>query len=254
MRMARLVIILTQLAMIVTASAFISLSLVTSPVKAEAGTRPECVVLLHGLARTASSMSKMAKRLEAEGYAVINDGYPSRKKTIEELAPEAVKGGVAGCRRRGAKAIHFVTHSLGGILVRYYLERRDIPELGRVVMLGPPNQGSEAVDALKDTPGFAALNGPAGYQLGTDEQSVPRQLGPAGFEVGVIAGTRSINLILSTYLPDPVDGKVSVQGTRLEGMADHLTVPHRHPFLMKRDEVIRQTLHFLRTGRFDRDA
>ena len=219
--------------------------------RAEAGAPAQCVVLLHGLARTAASMDTMAKRLAAAGYAVINDGYPSRKKRIEELAPEAVASGLVKCRRLGSKTIHFVTHSLGGILVRYYLARRDIPELGRVVMLGPPNHGSEAVDALKDTPGFAALNGPAGYQLGTDAASVPLKLGPANFEVGIIAGTCNINLILSTYLPNPDDGKVSVASTRLDGMADHVTVPHSHPFLMKRDAVIRQTLHFLSSGRFD---
>ena len=223
-----------------------------NPVLANSAGPAECVILLHGLARSAASMDKMAGHLEAQGFTVVNDGYPSRKQPIEVLAPTAVEHGVARCREHHATTIHFVTHSLGGILVRYYLERGDIPELGRVVMLGPPNHGSEAVDALKNLPGFAALNGPAGFQLGTDAASVPLALGPARFEVGIIAGTRSINLILSTYLPNPDDGKVSVASTRLEGMADHLTVPHSHPVLMQREVVIRQTVHFLRAGRFDR--
>ena len=117
----------------------------------------ECVILLHGLARTALSMRRMQRALERSGYFVANVDYPSRQKSIEELAPMAVAEGLTGCRESGAESIHFVTHSLGGILVRYYLSRHEIADLGRVVMLGPPNKGSETVDALADVPGFARL-------------------------------------------------------------------------------------------------
>ena len=214
----------------------------------------DCVVLLHGLGRTVRSMHDMADALEDAGYSVVNDGYPSRKLRIAELAGPAVGGGAERCRQKTDSAIHFVTQSMGGILVRHYLEMRQIPELGRVVMLGPPNHGSEVVDRVRRWPGYSILNGKAGHELGTGPDSVPRSLGPARFEVGIIAGSRTINLILSQFLPNPDDGKVSVESTRLAGMRDHIVVPVSHPFLAERDVAIEQVLEFLETGQFDHDA
>jgi pimeloyl-ACP methyl ester carboxylesterase len=214
----------------------------------------ECVVLLHGLARTSDSMAKIEDALRASGYSTANVDYPSREHTIEALAPEAVERGLDACRVRGPRTIHFVTHSLGGILVRYYLRDHAIPELGRVVMLGPPNQGSEVIDRFGDVPGFGAVNGPAGGQLGTGEGSVPLALGPVSYPVGVIAGTKSINPILSSALPDPDDGKVSVERTRVEGMSDFIAIESSHPFLMRNAEAIRQTLAFLGNGAFIHDT
>lgn len=210
----------------------------------------ECVILLHGLARTEGSMKKMATALERSGYVVINQPYPSTRHPIEALADTAIGQALSRCPDGGR--IHFVTHSMGGILVRQYLSRQRISGLGRVVMLGPPNQGSQVVDTLGNMVGFKLVNGPAGLQLGTSETSVPNRLGPANFDVGIIAGTRSINLILSTMLPKPNDGKVSVANTRLDGMADHLSLPVTHPFMMNNAEVITQTRHFLQHGMFDR--
>lgn len=211
----------------------------------------DCVVLLHGLARTNGSMSPLAVRLAEVGFEVANIDYPSRDKPIEELAPLAVGQGLLDCAQRGATTASFVTHSLGGILVRYYFANNPTEKPGRVVMLAPPNQGSEVVDILRDMPGFHAYNGPAGMQLGTDPDSVPRQLGPVNFELGVIAGTSSINLILSTFLPDPDDGKVSVESTRVEGMDDFLVLPVTHPFIMQDEVVIEQVIYFLQQGHFD---
>ena len=178
--------------------------------------------------------------------------YPSREKPIEELAPLAVEKGLEACQKEDASRVHFVTHSLGGILVRFYLSTKTIPGLGRVVMLAPPNQGSTVVDALAAVPGFGIVNGLAGYQLGTDEKSVPLKLGPANFEVGIIAGDRTVNPILSGYLENPDDGKVSVESAKLEGMTDFLVVHNSHPVIMRSDTVIKQTLHFLGFGRFKR--
>ena len=219
----------------------------------EKDTGNDCVVLLHGLARTAASMSKMADALQGKGYRVVNIDYPSREKPVEELAAAAVQEGVDRCRETRPVHIHFVTHSLGGILVRVYLRDRKIEGLGRVVMLAPPNQGSRVVDEFSQVPGFDLLNGPAGSQLGTGEQSVPRRMGPADFEVGIIAGDRSVNPILSTAFSEPNDGKVAVADTRLEGMKDFLVVHHSHPFIMRSGEVIRQVLFFLQHGRFRRN-
>jgi triacylglycerol lipase len=214
----------------------------------------ECVILLHGLARTSRSMVKLEDALREKGYAVANIDYPSRKHPIESLAPEAVGRGLEACRKGQAPKIHFVTHSLGGILVRYYLARNSVPELGRVVMLGPPNQGSEVVDRFSKVPGYAIFNGKAGYQLGTGPDSVPNMLGPVLFPVGVIAGTESVNPILSTALPDPNDGKVSVERARVEGMSDFMAVSASHPFIMRNPEAIRQALAFLKNGKFTHNA
>ena len=209
----------------------------------------DCVVLLHGLARTSGAMKKLIAPFENEGHQVVNVDYPSRDKTVEQLAPLAVRElGYSKCNP--TSSIHFVTHSMGGILVRYYLEHNKIARLGRVVMLAPPNQGSEVVDKLRDVPGFKILNGSAGLQLGTDAESIPVKLGPVEFDLGVIAGTRTFNLLLSQLLPNPDDGKVSVASTRVAGMADHITLPVTHTFMMRSKSVIEQAVYFVKHGQF----
>ena len=211
----------------------------------------ECVVLLHGLMRGSTSMNKMQKELDEAGFITANIEYPSRDHTIEELADIAVPDGLAACREHdGVERIHFVTHSLGGILVRQFLSTNDIPDLGRVVMLGPPNQGSLAADEMVNVPGFDWINGPAGKQLGKGEESVPLKLGPADFELGIIAGNRTIDPITSAVLPNPDDGRVSVEDTKLEGMTDFIVVEHSHAFMMRMQRTIDLTIEFLKDGTF----
>ncbi len=212
----------------------------------------DCAILLHGLARTERSLSKIETALNDAGYHTVNQDYPSTTHKIEKLAEDAVKEALSHCP--AGKKKHFVTHSMGGILVRQYLRANKIAGLGRVVMLGPPNKGSQVVDKLKNIAGFKLINGPAGMQLGTGKLSVPNKLGPADFEVGVIAGTRSVNFILSVALPDPDDGKVSVESTKLEGMSDHISLPVTHSFMMRNDEVIEQVIYFLKNGAFDQKS
>jgi triacylglycerol lipase len=212
----------------------------------------EEVILLHGLCRTSRSMTKMESALVAAGFKVQNVNYPSRRACVEKLADDAIGPAVANCQQDGAIKIDFVTHSLGGILVRSYLERHEIPSLGRVVMLAPPNQGSEVVDKLGWLFLFKWINGPAGNELGTDKNSTPNKLGPAKFSVGVIAGDRSINWINSLLIPGRDDGKVSVERTKLAGMSDFVVIHATHPFIMRNREAIQQTIQFLRKGSFDR--
>ena len=196
----------------------------TARTEVVASSGSECVVLLHGLNRSWRAMRPMAKALQSAGFTTANVDYPSQSGPIEEIAPLAVDIGVNECRSTGATKVHFVTHSLGGILLRYRHEQAPIPDLGRVVMLGPPNHGSEIIDKTRDWPGFEMLAGDAGQQLGTDALSMPSQLGPVDFELGVIAGTGTINVLASAMLPNPDDGKVSVASTRIEGMDDFLLV------------------------------
>jgi triacylglycerol lipase len=225
--------------------------LLSSAVPSGAGNN-EYVILLHGLCRSGRSMIPMGQALTQAGYKVVNMDYPSRSASIEKLSDDAIGLALEDCQRHGATTIHFVTHSLGGILVRSYLTRHTIPNLGRVVMLGPPNQGSEIVDKLGSLWLFKKLNGPAGSELGTDRNSTPNQLGPANFCAGIIAGNRSINWINSLLIPGRDDGKVSVERTRLAGMTDHIVIASAHPFLMRNRTVTRQTISFLRTGGFQR--
>lgn len=209
----------------------------------------ECVILMHGLARSSSSMERLDESLRDSGFHTVNHGYPSTDYAIDKLAG-GISDALSQCPNKAT--IHFVTHSMGGILVRQYLSDKHIENMGRVVMLGPPNKGSQVVDKLHDVPGYQLINGPAGMQLGTEQRSIPNSLGPANFELGIIAGTRSINLILSTMLPNPDDGKVSVENTKLDGMSDHISLPVTHPFMMKNKKVIDQVIWFLKHGTFER--
>jgi triacylglycerol lipase len=130
------------------------------------------------------------------------------------------------------------------------MKSRSIERLGRVVMLGPPNQGGEVVDRLGEWALFGKINGPAGKQLGTGPGFVPNRLGPVKFELGIIAGDRSINWINSMIIPGPDDGKVSVKRTKVAGMKEHIIIPASHPFLMRNAQAIGATLRFLRSGTF----
>ncbi len=207
-------------------------------------------ILLHGLARTNLSMRRLATQLSAHSYQVHNLNYPSTAHTIEVLADQTLHKVVGPLAEENGPLIHFVSHSIGGIIIRYYLKHHKVPNLGRVVMLSPPNQGSELADILRG--GFyQTLSGPAVGQLGTGPDSVPLNLGPVDFEVGVITGNRPINPIGSRLIEGPSDGTVAVERAKVAGMSDFLVLPHSHTFIMLRKGVADQVIHFLEQGRFE---
>lgn len=213
--------------------------------------KKEAVILLHGLARSRFSLLRLQWVLSRD-YQVVNLGYPSRSADIQALASAAIESAIAKCS--SATKIHIVTHSLGGILVRQFLAHNHIDKLGRVVMLGPPNQGSELVDAFRSNSllakAFDTINGPAGKQLGTSLEDKPKSLGPVNFELGVIAGNVNRNPVFKTILPESSDGKVTVASTKVEGMTDHLELDVDHTFMMNDKRVIKACQQFLEHGRF----
>lgn len=208
----------------------------------------ESVVLLHGLARSSKSMSKLAKALKAESYNVVNLNYPSTKYPIEQLA-ERVRAEIVA-QTKEDQTVHLVTHSMGGILLRQIQKTDPLKNIGRVVMLSPPNQGSEVVDKISARWIFKRINGPAGQQLGTQPDGFVASLGPVDFELGVLTGDRSINWINSSMIPGKDDGKVSIESAKVEGMQAYKIVHATHPMIMRKRAVIEAIIHFLQNGQF----
>lgn len=213
-------------------------------------TKKETVVLLHGLMRSSKAMEKLEEQLRIEGYDVINHDYPSTTSTIEKLTDDIFK--ILEPKIAEAETVHFVTHSMGGIILRDYLEDHELPNLGRVVMMAPPSSGSEVTDKLGNIFLYKWINGPAGDQLGTGTNSHPLRLKVPEFELGIIAGDRSINPILSMLIPGADDGKVAVARVRPEQYTDFIQLHTTHATMMWNRPVIEQTIFFLNEGCFKR--
>ncbi len=209
---------------------------------------PEVVVLLHGLYRSERSMSPLEAPVRHAGFRVVNLGYDSRSQDPEAIVA-ALDPELANCCA-DAPRLHFVTHSLGGIVTRAYLAAHRPANLGRVVMLAPPNRGSPLADLVAGSSTLRFLLGSTAARLGTDPASFPNTLPAADFEVGVIAGTASRNPFTALLLDGESDGTVPVASTRLDGMADFITVDSAHTWIMRSDIVAAQTVQFLKNGRF----
>ncbi len=205
------------------------------------------MVLLHGIARTSASLKGLERSLQANGFATLNIDYASRTKPIADLADD-IHPAIARFAASDMP-LHFVAHSMGGLVTRAYIAKYRPSKLARVVMLGTPNSGSEVADFLSGSWLYRSFYGPAGRELTTASRSNASP--PVDYPVGVIAGNRFIDPVAGLLiLPKPNDGRVSVQSALLAGMTDHIVVKASHTGLPRHALVIEQTVAFLREGRF----
>lgn len=194
-------------------------------------------------------MRTLAKFLKGNGYQVLNIGYPSGRLPLEALV-EHIQEQILSFKLDPARKIHFVGYSLGGLLARGVIHRHRPQNLGRVVQLAPPNQGSEVADFWQNFFVFRWLFGPAGRDLGAEEKRFNRILGPVDFELGVVAGNRSWDPISSAMIAGPNDGKVSIASTQVANLTDHIVIPATHTFIIYNKEAFSHTLNFLKSGHF----
>jgi len=211
------------------------------------------VILVHGLRGKSDDFLKMEKALLAEGFNVCRVAYPSTEYTIEVLADSASGHAILRCEQAGSDTLHFVAHSMGSILVRYYLQEHDVPQLGRVVLISPPNHGTPLIDKFKGSKLFRNYNGPAGMQLSAADDAFVQSLEKPDYPVGVIMSTKSINPIESAVIPGEDDGRLSIESAKLDGMADFVLVRSNHHVSMKKEETIKQVLNFLKNGQFEKE-
>jgi len=208
----------------------------------------EQVVLLHGLGRSGRAMYLLRKRIGEAGFITHSVSYDSLKES-PDLILEQVGLEIGECCKDNGLTVHFVGHSLGGLIIRAYLDQRPLDNLGRVVLLGTPNQGSKLVDKYGEE-WLLRIMGPTVRELGTGEGSFPNRIGAPYYPIGIIAGTSSSNPLTSESLPGPDDGLISVESTKLEGMTDFLQVDTSHSRLRYNETVAKEVVHFLKHGRF----
>ncbi len=234
----------------------LTILLAGSITEAAADNAPDTVVILHGIARTSKSMSAVESALQKDGYRTLAITYPSTKKNIDDIVAGLHEKELDKAFWSSAGTVHFVTHSMGGLVARRYLDkyRSEIPpdKIGRVVMLAPPNAGSEVADTLHSLWPYQWYYGPAGQELTTAAQAGDKS--DVYYDLGIIAGTKEWPYVIAAFVvPGPGDGRVSVEKTKLAGMKDHVTVNGTHTFIMDRPDVHRQIVHFLKQGSFEHE-
>jgi pimeloyl-ACP methyl ester carboxylesterase len=207
----------------------------------------EIIVLLHGLGRNNTSMWLLASRLEEAGYYVQRVGYSSLHQNPDEILKD-ISSQINQCCQRHAQSVHFVGHSLGGLMIRAYLQDNKVNKLGRVVLLGTPNKGTEAVDHFSDG-WLIDLLGPTARALGTGNESFPNSLQAPYYPVGIIAGERK-NKLIDPVIPGRDDGVVSIEATKIDAMTDFVIIETSHIMMRYDREVADQTIEFIKRGAF----
>lgn len=216
--------------------------------------KKEAVILIHGMGRSHRSMRKLEAFLKAKGYVTYNRSYPSTVANVERSAVHYINSALANISHETISKIHFVTHSLGGLLIRYFLSNHQIKKLGRIVMLSPPNQGSEVAERYRKHFWYKWITGVPGQQLHQNNNQLLQEMKPLKTEVGIIAGTRSSDPWFNHTFEHPHDGKVSINGAQLPEMKQMIQVPHGHTFIMNKTSVKNHIANFLATGNFYRPA
>jgi len=210
------------------------------------------VVLVHGFRRTKNSMYFLQKALEGRGYEVVNRTYPSGENTIENNATFIDDFVNDKLREFPTDAeLYFVTHSMGGLVVRCYLETYQPEQAERLVMIAPPNRGATMAEYLDMYPITDTLLGPSGEELAMGEDYLEGLCGGVpNIEFGIIAGGRGDGEGYSPLLEGDDDGTVSVWTTYLPGAVDFLVLDHIHTFICDHQDTIDNIISFLETGRF----
>ena len=209
----------------------------------------EVIVLLHGLGRDNKSMWLLASRLEDADYHVHRIEYSSLDQQPAEIVTDISKQ-INKCCLGQFKKIHFVGHSLGGLIIRAYLQQHKVDNLGRVVLIGTPNKGSEVADHFSDS-WLIELLGPTAQSLGTGKNSFPNSLLPPYYPLGVIAGEND-SILKNLIIPEKNDGLVSVSSAKVEGMTDFILINTSHSMMRYNSEVAEQTIEYIKNGSFSR--
>ena len=209
------------------------------------------VVLIHGLGRSRLCMSLVGLWLKFCGYRVMSIGYPSRCVSIAEAVQQHLNPALEQLGIAPGSQVHFVTHSLGGIVFRAWAAQRDPAfPLGRAVLLAPPNQGSQIIDELRRQAWVRWWLGPVSAELGTDAASTPNSLGPLPPETGIIMGNKDTLPVFRSLLGPESDGNVSIASAHAEGEADFILLPANHATIIFQPAVFRAVHRFLQTGSF----
>lgn len=216
----------------------------------------ETVILMHGIGHSLWNMIMVEKALKANGYKVMNLSYPSRKNDIKTLAGWLNRKITTTCLWETEEKIHFIGHSMGGLVIGTYLEqyKQACPaeKMGRVIMLGTPHGGSEVADFLHKNPLYQWVFGPAGQELTTHVRQ-DNKIQP-WYDLGIIAGTQNWMYPLGLFcIKETNDGCVSVKSTKLEGMKDHLIISALHGLMGWQPKIHKQILHFLKHGIFNHE-
>ena len=207
------------------------------------------IVLIHGIHGERSDLSLLNEKLQQKGFKTYNFHYPSTKYPIEKLSSNYLKPFLAKLNSQN-QSISFLTHSMGGILLRHYLYKNKDIDIEKIIMLAPPNKGSDLVDIFGNNFIFKKRYGPAGQQIGTDLEQNLHLSNLEEYKVGIIAGDKTDHPYFSIFIPGKDDGKVALTNTFIDSDFDFLIVPCGHETILKSKIVLRAVDNYLKKGEF----